>query len=73
MPGKWRLRNLMAWVAILAIYLAAFRLVASRPSDDPWTALSQRIARVLLVFVMPFHVISAWSRAMAGHAERCDP
>ena len=73
MPGNWRIRNLMAWVAILAIYLAAFCLVASGPSDDPWTAWSQKIARVLLIFIMPFHVISVWSRAMAGPGELRDP
>jgi hypothetical protein len=69
MPGRWRLKNLMAWVAIVAIYLAAFRLVATGPSDDPWAKWSQGIACVLLFCVMPLHVASAWTTLTAAHDE----
>ena len=64
MPLQWRLKDVMRSIAILAIYLAAFRLV-TQPSDDPLTAWTQVVAIFLLVS-MPFHVIWAWARLMAG-------
>jgi hypothetical protein len=56
----------MEWIAILAIYLAAFRVVTMGPSDDPVTLWTQMIAFALLFFVMPFHVMTAWTKRTDG-------
>jgi hypothetical protein len=68
MRRPWLLKNVMASVAILAIYLAAFRFITRGPSDQPSTVWTQCIAIVVLFFVMPFHVTSAWTRLTAGQA-----
>ncbi len=66
MSLQWRLKDVMTSIAILGIYLAAFRLVTQGPSDDPLTAWTQVVAIFLLFAVMPFHVMCAWTRLTAG-------
>ncbi len=62
MRWHWRLKDVMGLVAILAIYLAGVHFLTLGPSRDPVTAFSQIISFVLLFFVMPLHVVSAWAR-----------
>jgi hypothetical protein len=63
MHRKWRLKDIMELVAVLAIYLAGVHFLILGPSNDPLTAFSQLISFVLLFFVMPLHVAQAWSRS----------
>ncbi len=73
MPAQWRLKDVMTSIAIIAIYLAAIRLLTQGLNDDPLTAWTQVVAIFLLFLVMPFHVMWAWARLTAGKAaERGD-
>ena len=64
MSLQWRLKDVMTSIAILAIYLAAFRLVTQGPSDDPLTVWTQGVA----IFLLFSHAISRhWAgRLTAG-------
>jgi hypothetical protein len=63
----------MEWIAILAIDLAAFRLITMGPSDDSMTLRTQLIAAFLLCIVMPFHAMSVCAKLTGGKdGEQCD-
>jgi Mn2+/Fe2+ NRAMP family transporter len=63
MRRQLRLKDAMQWVAILAIYLAAFHFFTQEPSNDPLTTWAQMISGVLLFFILPFHLMLAWGRS----------
>jgi hypothetical protein len=61
---RWRLRDMMATVAVLAIYLAALHLLRLR-AGDVFTFAQQLVAYFLLFFIMPFHIMAVWKRFIA--------
>jgi len=69
MRPRWRLRDAMATVAVVAIYLAALHSLTLGPSGDPFTVWQQLVSIVLLLFIMPFHVMAAWARLTARRQE----
>ena len=54
MRPRWRLRDAMETVAVVAIYLAALHSLTLGPSGDPFTIWQRLVSIVLLVFIMPF-------------------
>jgi hypothetical protein len=62
---RWRLRDAMVTVAVSAIYPAALHSLTLGPSGDTLTLAQQLVAIVLLFFIMPFHVMAAWTRFVA--------
>jgi Mn2+/Fe2+ NRAMP family transporter len=63
MRRQWRLKEVMEFVAVLAIYLASVHFLILGPSQDPLTVFSQLISFILLFFVMPLHLLTAWARS----------
>jgi hypothetical protein len=69
MYPQWRLRDAMATVAVIGIYLAALGSLTRGPSGDAFVVWQQLLAIVLLFFVMPFHIMAAWSRCTTRKGE----
>jgi hypothetical protein len=62
---RWRLRDMMATVAVLAIYLAAFDSLRLSRGGGVVTLAQQVLAILLLFCIMPFHVMAVWARFIA--------
>jgi hypothetical protein len=62
---RWRLKNMMATVAVLAVYLAAFHLLTLSRGAGVFTLAQQVVATFLLFIIMPFHIMAVWARFMA--------
>jgi hypothetical protein len=61
---RWRVRELLSSIAILAIWLAALRYVASpSTSDDLQHTYIQVIAMILAFLVIPLHLMLNWARS----------
>jgi hypothetical protein len=64
MSRRWRLKDLMRLIAIMAIYLAALHSLREGPSDDLVTIWGQMISAFLLFCVLPLHIARAWARSL---------
>ena len=65
---RWRLRDTMATVAVLAIYLAAFDSLRLSQGGGVVTLAQQAVAIFLLFCIMPFHAMAVSARFIARNA-----
>ena len=69
MRAPWRLSDVMALVVVVAIYLAAIHSLTLGPGRDSFTVWQQLVSFVLLFFIIPFHIMAAWSWLTARRQE----
>ncbi len=62
MRRRWNLKDVIEFIAIVAIYLAGAHFLIVAPSKDPLSSPAQLISFILLFFVMPLHMLTAWAR-----------
>jgi hypothetical protein len=63
MHMRWRLRDAMGRVAMVAIYLASFRFLRNESlNDDILTTWVVMVSFILWFFVLPFDVMLSWAR-----------
>ncbi len=59
MKCRLRLRDTMATIAVIGIYLAALHTVTLGPSGNACTTWQQLVSLPLLIVIMPFHIMAA--------------
>lgn len=65
--GRWRTKNLMSSIAVIAIYLGAIHVVLSEPRDDLFSIWWRLVCGSLLLFTFLFRVTVPWKGIKRSH------